>query len=196
MLIVSVNVDLRAVTCSRNSGVLPNSEFFRKQHRKQHRKFCAISKGTQWVAAHCTLNKQTCSTSSYAAGQQTQPKAEKISEINGVVSLPSQALFVFFRQDERISYSKCRHSVVWVLWPYSQSQTYKRAECCPEAGFILLKANKAPWELATLMSCLGSISCFSVPTVCVSTGVVTKMPHSVRTVSNFARPAVRPIGGL
>ena len=34
----------RAVTCSQNSGVLPNLEFFRKKHRKWHRKFCAISK--------------------------------------------------------------------------------------------------------------------------------------------------------
>ena len=33
--------------------------------------------------------KQTCSTSSYSAGQQTQPKAEKISEINGAVALLS-----------------------------------------------------------------------------------------------------------
>ena len=83
-----------------------------------------------------------------------------------------------------------------VLWPFSQLPTYKKAECCPEAGFFLLQANNARQELATLKSCLGSISCFPVPTVCVSTGVVTKMPHSVRTDSNFARQAVRHIGGL
>ena len=37
----------------------------------------AVGKGTEQVAAHCILNKQTCSTSSYTAGQQTQQKAEK-----------------------------------------------------------------------------------------------------------------------
>ena len=82
-----------------------------------------------------------------------------------------------------------------MFWPYSKSQTYERAECCPEAGFFILQSNNARKDLATMKSCLGSISCLPVLTVCVSTGVVTKMPHSVRTDSKFARPAVRPIGG-